>query len=86
MDSIIIEEYKSGMSSLKLAKKYGCSKRKILNILKKNGIERRSTKIIIPDNIKKIIIEEYKKETPISVIVEKTGIKSKIGSTSYSSF
>ena len=31
MDSIIIEEYKSGMSSLKLAKKYGCSKRKVLN-------------------------------------------------------
>ena len=78
MDSIIIEEYKSGMSSLKLAKKYGCSKSKILNILEKNGIERRSTKIIIPDNIKKIIVEEYKKGTPINVIVEKTGIKTKI--------
>ncbi len=39
------EEYLKGNSSLKLAKKYDCDKKTILNILKKLQIKRKSTSV-----------------------------------------
>lgn len=69
----VVKEYLEGLSSLKLAKKYGCSKEKILNILKNNNIERRTTKYEITEEIKNLIITKYKEKEPIKNIVKVSG-------------
>lgn len=69
----VIKEYLEGLSSLKLAKKYGCSKRKILDVLKSNNIERRKTKYEITEEIKNLIITKYKEKEPIKNIVKLSG-------------
>jgi len=38
----IIEDYQSGMSTYGVAKKHGCSDNTVVNILKRNGIQRRT--------------------------------------------
>lgn len=69
----VIKEYLEGLSSLKLAKKYGCSKQKILDVLKNNNIERRKTKYEITEEIKNLIITKYKEKEPIKNIVKLSG-------------
>jgi Mor family transcriptional regulator len=73
-DKIIIKEYKEGLSSLKLAKKYGCSKSKILNILKKNKIERRNLKKDISKKQENLIVELYSNKVKIEEIILATNL------------
>ena len=76
-ENLIIEEYQSGLSSLKLAKKYNCSKSKILGIIKKNNIKRRSTKIILTKEQEDSIIKLYKNKVVIEEIISKLKISEK---------
>ncbi len=76
-ESLIIKEYQDGLSSLKLAKKYNCSKSKILGILKKNKIERRSNKIILTEKQINSIIELYENKVTIEEIVSKLKVSGK---------
>ena len=74
----VINDYLSGLSSIKISKKYGCDKSKILKILRKNGIERRSNKIILTKEQKEKILDLYLKKTKIDDIVFETKIKKRI--------
>ena len=73
-DKKIIEEYLNGLSSLKLAKKYNCSKSKILKILKNNGIKRRTTKFEITEDIRDLIIKSYKAKIKLCDISKISGV------------
>lgn len=73
-EEIILKEYENGLSSLKLAKKYNCSKKKILDILKKNNVERRKLKKEITKEEENLIVELYLNKVEIKKIVSKTKI------------
>ena len=76
-DLLVIDGYLNGLSSDKLSKKYNCSKSKILGILKKNSIKRRSKKIFVPEEKEKIVLERYKAGETIQQIKEETGLGEK---------
>lgn len=73
-EKLIIDDYLNGLSSIKIGKKYGCSKSKILSILRKNGIDRRSNKKAVSKEQEKIILEMYENEAEIKHIRETVGL------------
>lgn len=77
-EKIIIDDYLGGLSSFKIGEKYGCSKSKVLHILQKNGINRRSNKKTISQEQEKIVLEMYEKNTEIKQIREVVGLSESI--------
>ena len=73
-ENLIINDYRNGLSSLKIAKKYNISKSKVLSILTKNGVERRKHGVSITSKQEEIVLTLYKDKEEIKKIVEKTGI------------
>jgi len=76
-ENIIISEYQRGLSSLQISRKYGCSKKKVLSILKSNNIERRSRNTEITAHQITNVIDLYNKKETISEIEKQSGLSKK---------
>lgn len=74
MENSIIIDYKNGLSSIKISKKYKISKKKVLNILKENNIQTRKTKIELTPSQENKIIELYRNNVENDIICKELNV------------